>query len=158
MQSPPVGWVTRYRRGLYIAGPLAAAAVVALAFLGVFDRPGGPVAGDKNVKIDATRPSEEQELPFPELMADGQRLESGHRNERAWEAAIEAMQKNMAAKRQSGESLQKAFDLTVEQLLDILREAEQESDVGLDAAPDDAAVPVEPSEADPAADADVEDL
>ncbi len=109
----------KVRRFLYVAGPLAAAAVIALAFLGAFDRgreskvagvkvepivqPSGPVSGRSAVVA-----------PDPYDAAASQR---------AIEQWIDQTRKNLAVKRQSGESLQQALDLTILQLLDILEEA-----------------------------------
>ncbi|MEK6674519.1 MAG: zf-HC2 domain-containing protein [Planctomycetota bacterium] len=52
VEVPRVSRMRRFVRGLYIGGPLAAAAVVALAFLGVFDSPGrrGRVLGQKEYR------------------------------------------------------------------------------------------------------------
>ncbi len=65
----------------------------------------------------------------------------------------------MAAKRQSGESLQKMVNLTIRQVLDILKQAEEASEEGKEALPvgRDAAES-EPREAEEAGQNDVEDL
>lgn len=47
IDSPRRRWTHRIRRGLYIGGPMAAAAVVGLAFLGFFDRRETLVLGHK---------------------------------------------------------------------------------------------------------------
>ncbi len=114
----------RLRRSLYVAGPLAAAAVVVLAFLGVFDRSDPKFAGEKVewVDVGAMRPSQDpspQEYP-PEYSP-------ASADERLLTEWIEQTQRNMAAKRRSGESLQKALDLTILQLIDILNQAKDAS-------------------------------
>jgi len=53
VESPRARWIQRAKRVLYIGGPMAAAAMIGLAFLGVFNRPGPGetrVLGDKEVK------------------------------------------------------------------------------------------------------------
>ncbi len=158
----PVGrWHRQARHGLYIGGPLAAAAVVALAFLGVFDRgdSGFRVAGQIDTGI--TR-SDDGASPAPspsnveERSADAA-AGPGVSDERV-EEWIEQTRKNLDAKRQSGESLQQALNVTITQLLDILEQA-KEAPPGEDplTAPDDAA-PLSPPEPAPADNADVEDL
>lgn len=108
-----LGW-HRARRFAYVGGPIAAAAVVALAFLGVFDRPAARVAGHReqalDVGIEEYRAGSGESTPAVDVA--NERLE-------AW---IERTEKNIDAKRKSGESLQQALDLTVRQLLDVLRE------------------------------------
>ena len=80
-------------------------------------------------------------------------------NERPLEAWLRDAERNMAAKRESGESLQKAFDLTIGQLLDILKDAaEKAQNSGQEPPPDELAAPPENSDAGSASDEDVEDL
>ncbi len=51
MEAGPARWPYRIRRGLYIAGPVAAAAVIGLAFMGFFDSVNKTqVAGHKEVR------------------------------------------------------------------------------------------------------------
>lgn len=53
IDSPRRRWTHRIRRGLYIGGPMAAAAVVGLAFLGIFDRRESRVLGHKVERLAA---------------------------------------------------------------------------------------------------------
>jgi hypothetical protein len=142
-------WVQRARRVLYIGGPLAAAAVVALAFLGVFDPDPGRVASQKEFPVvppahdiselfDATEPADDQ----AEQVLDELALQTRER---------------IDAKRQSGESLQEMLDLTVGQLLDVLNEANEASAAGDSPLLDMPAPPPPPEEA-PPADQDGDDL
>ena len=119
METPAVRWTRRVRRAMYVAGPLAAAAVIGLAFIGVFDRHDSKVAGEK-VEVDAP----------PEVIESEQRgvgeavrqpgAEATSVDERALEEWTEQMRENVRAKIESGESLHDYFDLTVLQMLDIL--------------------------------------
>lgn len=156
-----VRWHQRFRRGLYIGGPLAAAAVIVLAFAGVFTPGNGKVAG-KKIEIvgpppaTATRP---QAGPSADdsTVGDAAR-DSRTQNERLLEEWFEQTQKNIDAKRQSGESLQNMFRMTIRQLLDVLNEA-QEAPEGTGVVPvgaDPAAV--QPREAPEAAEEEVEDM
>jgi anti-sigma factor RsiW len=158
MESPQPRWTVRFRRSLYIAGPLAAAAVIALAFLGVFDRPDGKVLGERGL---GDRPRVVENVRPADKAPDEGALEEGDYNERAERllaAWIEQTQENMEAKRQSGESLQKAFGLTVRQLLDILKQAEQASQSEGNTVGDDVADPLVPPETTPSGSDEVEDL
>lgn len=130
MGSAQSSWFFKLRRGLYIGGPLAAAAVVALAFLGMFDRHETKVLGEKvnapNVGVSSPAPHDDAATP------EARRLDD-------W---LKQTQENMDVKRKSGESLHEALDLTAQQLLDALKRAQQAQ--GRDASSDAA---VEPNEA-----------
>ncbi|MGB2986190.1 MAG: zf-HC2 domain-containing protein [Phycisphaerae bacterium] len=158
VESPGAKRIHALRRAPYIIGPLAAAAVIALAFLGVFDRSPGEWAGEKTVWPDAKRPNVEEVRSAADLTVEETLPDADYRNERLLEAWVEQMQENMAAKRESGESLQKAFGLTIRQLLDTLKEADEASDQGDDASGDDVTVPLARPEAAPTGSDDVEDL
>jgi anti-sigma factor RsiW len=70
IDSPRRRWTQRIRRGLYIGGPMAAAAVVGLAFLGVFDRRESRVLGHKVERVaapPAALPDHAVETPFSDL-------------------------------------------------------------------------------------------
>jgi hypothetical protein len=161
----PIGhWRRRLRRGLYIGGPLAAAAVVALAFLGAFDRGNSPirVAGGRETRVQRANGVEDRPLSSlsPRRIDEGDpKREGGARvSDERLEEWVERTRDNLDAKRQSSESLRKAFNLTILQLLDILEQAkETPSDADHLTAPDPAA-PLPPPEADPTDCADVEDL
>ncbi len=144
-----VGRAHPVRRYLYIGGPLAAAAVIALAFLGAFDRGRQTkVAGVKVEPVQVIAPAEDR-APSPS------REETAAAAERAVDEWIEQMRSNLDAKRQSGASLQKALDLTVLQILDILEELNDPSELHYPGADDD--VPFSPNEP-PPVDEEVEDL
>ncbi|UCE60054.1 MAG: zf-HC2 domain-containing protein [Phycisphaerales bacterium] len=127
VEAPERRWPLRVRRTLFYAGPLAAAAVIALAFLGVFDRGNGAqpheVAGHKETReVPVYVPGEESTgdsgVNSPDETAAA---------EYALEQWMKQAQQNSEAKRQSVESLHKALDLTIGQWLDILEEAKDAS-------------------------------
>lgn len=114
MDEPEPRWTRRFRRALYVGAPLAAAAVIALAFLGVFDRSDAMVAGKKE-EARTPPPTEQvrQDVPSPERTADdaaAKRLEE-------W---INKTQHNVDTKQKSVQSLQESLDLTITQWLGIL--------------------------------------
>ena len=143
------GWVARVRRSLYFVGPLAAAAVIAMAFLGFFDR--GRDSKFAGEKVERTRV--EGVAPRPNTPSAYDREAA----ERAIDQWIGQMQTNKAAKARTGESIQ-APDLTILQLLEMLKDAN-------DGAPDlqhfpgaDLNEPFGPPEDRHVDDEDVEDL
>lgn len=155
METPPVRWTHRFRRVLYIAGPLAAAAVVALAFLGVFDSRDTRVAGEKSIRIEGVAPEVTRSLPQP---PGEQRLpEASNRDENLLEQWIEQTRKNMTTKRESGESLQQVLDQTILQLLDALEQAKDAPPAGDQPPGVEGPVPPTPPEAVPTDSDDVED-
>jgi len=108
----------RFRRVLYVAMPLAAAAVVALAFLGVFDRSQGHVLGEKQelvideADLDPILRALDMDDAGDELPgADAQAIELDQWGQR--------MQKN----------LQSFQDLTIYQWLDVLEKAKDTSGI-----------------------------
>lgn len=120
-----VRWRRRLHRALYIGPALAAAAVITLAFLGFFDRREALVAGQKetspaHVRGTQAQPSFEARLPQPDERTDS----AQERRLRDW---VIQTQQNLAAKRESGKSLQKALDITILQTLDILKEADEKA-------------------------------
>jgi len=105
----------QFRRYVYAAVPLAAAAVIALAFLGAFDRSGpSKVAGVKVEPVVQTHPA-----PFAPQVPTPKDVEAAQRAIDDW---IEQMRVGVELKRQSNQSLGRAVDLTVLQLLDIFEE------------------------------------
>jgi hypothetical protein len=123
MDAPKRRWHERGRYALYYAGPLAAAAVIALAFVGVFDRGNGTrVEGLKVENVEAPSAPVVQEPAATALEAD-ESTEAEH----ALDEWIDQTRQSLQDKRQSGESLQKALDLTVGQWLDILEQANDTS-------------------------------
>lgn len=125
-------WI-RFRRALYVAGPLAAAAVVVLAFAGFFDGRGeSKVAG-------ITEEVRRESSGAPELFGgSAQGVDAGagaQAGEHGLLEFIEQAQRNMADKRRSSESLQQMLDQTIEEALDQLENAEVPTG-GEDASPD----------------------
>lgn len=123
-------WTHRTRRALYVVGPLAAAAVIALAFLGVFDGREAMVAGEK-----VQRQAAGQLDPSPEPLgaqtdvgadvgadvdADVDPMPTGEPPLEDWLART---RDNMNNKFESSQSLQRYMDLTILQWLDILNSA-----------------------------------
>ena len=115
------GWA-RWRLRLYVGGPLAAAAVIAMAFLGFFDREPGQVLGNReNVPAVLHRMTVERAESVRNTEAEPNRQRSATPNEdRLFQEWLRRAQESLQSKRQSSESLQSAFDLTVLQLLEIL--------------------------------------
>ena len=123
MEAPRRHWHERIRYALYYAGPLAAAAVIALAFLGVFDRSNGTKV--QGVKVDNLAAPVARAVPEP---ASDDSIPTGATSEeRALELWIDQARKSNEARRQSVESLQQHFDLTIGQWLDILEQANDTS-------------------------------
>ncbi len=117
-------WTHRVRRGLYIAGPLAAAAVVVMAFLGSFDRQVGVRAGQEATwsSLDGGMPLIEDAVgnPVPEVDdPTTQELDQWGRQ----------FLDRLDTKRRSGESLQRALDGRILDLIDVLEQAEVSSGV-----------------------------
>ena len=125
MEEQTVPWVRRARRGLYVAVPLAAAAVVMLAFLGVFDPDRGEVAGleqERAKPMEVQDPAAMLEDPLDALLEDS--VDPATLELDRWGRHV---QENLKAKRQSGASLQKALDLKVQQVLGALEQANETS-------------------------------
>jgi len=112
MEPRSAWWVQRTRRILYIGGPLAAAAVVALAFLGVFDRGGIGVRS----RIEYAPAETISDLFDSTAPADDQA-------EQALDELALQTRESIDAKRQSGEFLQQMLEMTVTQWLDVVDEA-----------------------------------
>jgi hypothetical protein len=125
MDTPKARWTHRLRRVLYIGGPIAAAALIALAFLGVFDRGATRVAGEKESfggggVVAGTPPAvSDSAIEWP---IAGE--EEDPREEDPFAHWVDWMRQNIDKKRQSGEVLQ---ELTIRQWLDILEEFEEAS-------------------------------
>jgi len=115
----------RLRSGLYVTGPLAAAAVIALTFLGVFDGRGAKVAGKKEISPLAA--PVEPSASYDESIVSRTVLNPGDGAEQALEEWAVRTRENLNAKLESGQSLQEYFDLTVLQWLDILNSRKETS-------------------------------
>lgn len=128
----------RFRRTVYILGPLAAAAVITMAFLGAFDRTPGRVAGEKvqakdSVELDRLW----QEMEDAE---DGQEVDPRAAELDRWGRKMQ-------------ENLQSFQDLTIYQWLDVLEKAKDSS------APEDHYPGADPSgEPEPEDDLPIEDI
>lgn len=116
-------WRRRVLNTLYVGGPLAAAAVIALAFIGVFDGKGpSQVAGVKEMASPAMIQSAETEKS--KVPAAATPIVTVDPVEQALGDFIDQTQLNMKNK---GESVQRVLDLTVLQMLEILEEAKERS-------------------------------
>jgi len=160
MDERKTSWTLRFRRSLYVGAPIAAAAVIALAFLGVFDKRPSIVAGQKSTasmkQLDVMRAEDFQEN------VDASSNDAASDQENTW---VERIPESLESKRQSVESLQGYFDLTILQWLDMLnadRDASQEQDSEqspVEEAPTDVAPEDAPEDgSDFGDDEDVEDL
>lgn len=144
------GWVAKVRHSLYFVGPLAAAAVIAMAFLGFFDR--GRDSRVAGVKVEPTHA--EAGAPRPNAPSAYDREAA----ERAIDQWIAQMQANRADKAQTGESTPKPPDLTILQILEMLKDA-NEGGPELHRFPGaDLNGPFGPPDEHPVDDEDVEDL
>jgi len=145
-------WRERFRRVLYIGGPLAAAALIALAFLGFFDGRGkSRVAGLRvEPRTVAKAPALARQVEDPPLVVNG--------GDGALDEWIQQAQQNLAAKRESGESLQQMFDLTILQMLQILEEARDRYPPDVHAPGADDVESEDPDDTDVGEDEDLEDL
>lgn len=110
-------WRQRFRKTLYVAGPLAAAAVIALAFLGAFDRNAGRWAGKKVQATDAV-----------ELNRLWQELDEDDGGESGQEVDPRATELDRWGKKMQ-ENLKSFQDLTIYQWLDVLETAKDTSGV-----------------------------
>ena len=119
MAPAPAPWQRRMRWVAYVGVPMAAAAVIALAFLGAFDGNDTKVAGVKEKPSDIA-PSL---IPPPIDNVDGESMLPAGADDRLLQEWFDRTEQNISAKRESSESLQRALDLKILQLLDALEEA-----------------------------------
>ncbi len=125
MDEPKSPWTKRLRWTAFVGAPLAAAAVVAMAFVGVFDIGGkGQVAGViTSVEEVLGQP------PVPRVLVDapvaGDSATSVSGGAQAPDGWFNNVRSDVAEKQRRGEPLQRALDLTVLQLIDILEEAKR---------------------------------
>lgn len=125
-QSMP--WLRRWRRQIYIGGPMAAAAVIAMAFIGVFDNPESRVLSEKGVLIERTPVGAEAPADSPgPAGATGLGQIADERNQEVLEAWIDQTRDNIAAKRESGESLRQFLDQKLDQWDSVLDDTKTES-------------------------------
>jgi len=119
----PGAWRHKLWNTLYIGGPLAAAAVIALAFLGVFDGRGkSQVAGIQQIVAPpmVQRVSDVSERGSAGASKASVPAPGNDAAERALDEFVDQTQQRM---RDNGKSLQRVMDLTILQMLDILEEA-----------------------------------
>ena len=165
----PRGLFARTRRMVYVAVPLAAAAVVALAFLGVFDRHGhvaGEVEKAQNPPpvvemVATTEPGLSSGAEVGDLFlmpnASGD-LNGAGPGGQALTRWIRQWQDNLDATRNSGDAIKQGVDQTIIQLLESLRSA-QDAGAGLDHFPGSETTPaLGTDDAGDEADEDIEDL
>jgi len=146
MDGNGLGWGRRLLRGLYVGGPLAAAAMIGLAFLGVFDTGQKTrILGEKHIRSEVANVVPDSIMP-----AAGDR---GSGQDQALDIFLQQAEKSLDAKRQSWESLQKAPDLTVLQLLEMLNALLEPAE---GSPPDEAPFPG--ADAPASATSDIEDL
>ena len=152
VESPGSQRMRRIRNALYAAGPLAAAAVIVLAFLGVFDG-----RGETKVAGIAVESSEVQRLAIdPRIVSEAPVSQESDPDAVPANVETNAIAADSPTKGLRGESIQQALDLTVLQLLDILEEAEEAS--GLDQNLLETEEPIPPSRDPEKLDPPVEDL
>ncbi len=123
MEAPGRRWRRFLPRVLYIGGPLAAAAVIALAFAGFFDRSSSIVAGQKDDRADGwvIDPSSPDFDPWGEpLPEDGQEEVEGR-------SVVDQAAKNWDKKKEAFQSLQDLPEVTIRQGLEILDQLPDES-------------------------------
>lgn len=120
MESRQNHWTVRFRRWMYIGGPMAAAAIILLAFMGLFDRRGETkVAGWVDV------PPVQESFDNLNHTLDENDSVSVDENERALREWADQVEERLQSKRDSGQKLQKKLNLTILQMLDILEKADE---------------------------------
>lgn len=122
MEQRSLPWLMRWRREMYIAGTLAAAAVIALAFLGLFDNRESKVAGVKEVRIERTSESAPSDQPAADAIVPTGEAGANDASREMLEAWIDRARDNIAIKRESGASLRELLDRTATQWGHILED------------------------------------
>lgn len=146
-------WKRRMGFVLYVGVPLAAAAVVALAFLGGFDPKAQRVAGQKDIATTMTVPENGDDTPANGIGASG--TDESRRGNAAQTQRRQRIEENWEAMRQSGDSLQKNVELTILQLLELLNGARED---GTDSGGNSLSPVKPPTNPDPTKGDDLEDL
>lgn len=143
VEAPEVSKSRRVWRTLYLAGPLAAAAVVVLALFGVFDNRATKVAGKTEQGIHKTDEdgSKLETRALPIFPADGSQLQ----DQNTLQDWVDQASRNIEIKRKSGESLQQHLDLTAQQLMELLDRADQDRREEEQSTDDGSSKPVSPS-------------
>lgn len=150
------GWVRGAQRVLYVGVPVAAAAVVALALLGVFDRAPGQTAGEKVPAPLGEFREAERTPPQEGRSLDGEAPAS--EAERRFSQWLISTQKNIEAKEKSGRSLQNMMDMTILQIIDVLQQADDAAKRSEQPNRPASLPPAPPTEPQTAGQDDVEDL
>ena len=157
MDQRSLPWLMRWRREMYIVGTLAAAAVIALAFLGLFDNRESKVAGVKEVRIERTDEQARTDPRTADEIAPTGEAGATDGSQEMLEAWIDRARDNIAIKRESGASLRWLLDETATQWSNMLEDAGSKS-VSPEAVPDadgnDA--PPESDDVDPGVDDDTD--
>ncbi len=111
--GPPGGrWEQRLRRVMYIGGPLAAAAVVTMAFLGVFDRDQGEWAGKEEVWPGGEQVDVTPDVELPDLLDEPDLPQADDHAERVL-AEIRAQTPQPAAAPERGDRFMLAYDYSL---------------------------------------------
>jgi hypothetical protein len=112
VQTPRQRRMAMVRKSLLVGGPLAAAAVIVLAFAGFFDgRGASKVAGVKEVNPHA---------PASPALSP----QEGPTSDRELEDWLTNAKRNMDTARRSGESLQNMLDSTLNDVLEVIEDGE----------------------------------
>lgn len=157
MPAPRRHWLWQARRRLYVAVPLAAAAVVALGFFGVFRGSSSDVriAG---MKVEADRELVDLLVEPPKAVAEPAAPNPDAAQVRELDEMFRRMRESLSAKKQAGESVQHFFDLSILQLLSIVDSVEPTSEDQAEGNTDEDAVPENAYDDVPADDGEIEDL
>lgn len=121
VDSPRSRWSAPLRWSAYVGAPLAAAAVVAMAFLGVFDAGSNGKVASEVTSIEAVL----GEPPVPPVLADAPVEPAVSNRSHPLDAWFHEVQADTDAKRRNGPVMQDTLDLTILQLLDILEDAKK---------------------------------
>ncbi|MEK6799920.1 MAG: zf-HC2 domain-containing protein [Planctomycetota bacterium] len=147
MDEPGRRPIARLRRLLYVGGPIAAAAVIALAFLGAFDRTRpSKVAGHKEASREAA-------IRAPLIVAPTGHAITADQTNGAIRDYLKWAEDDVELKRRSGASLQGMFDLSMQQMLNALERSPASDDSATLDVRDDSGVEPEATE-DPAGESD----
>jgi anti-sigma factor RsiW len=131
VQTPRQRRLAMLRKSLLVGGPVAAAAVIVLAFAGFFDGRGtSKVAGVSEINPHAQ--------PARDLASEPQ---ASDRELQEW---LDNAQRNVDTARRTGESLQNMLDSTLIEVLDVIEEGEEQPASEADDQLDESA-PTDPS-------------
>lgn len=117
LERSRAGWPARFRLWFYVGGPLAAAAVVAFGFLGVFSRSDSQVAGRRAF---APTPLFVAENPDAGGRSDETIVDSGETPLDRW---IRDGMESAAGKDPDVDEQPRPIELTILQLFDVINEA-----------------------------------